>query len=298
MDFQQLLYLVRAIENGNISQTAQELNVSQPAVSKGIKKLEEEVQSQLIERHGKGVKPTPTGDALCRHAKTILSQISRASNEIESIKDNRPATLSIGCTPSLVDAALPDVVSEFSKLWPNCSLKLRQALYPELLTALKNNELDAVIALDFHSYTEPDIDFDILGQSQISFVVNKTHPLAKMDKISTKQLSATRWVVLNSKDAISFFHGIFSSKGLTPFQPAVLSQSMNIIKSLVVSTDLVGFLPKRMVNHELESGVLVELQTDMPVREMNIVLAHNKAHFPSETLNSFLQVAESTLKFN
>lgn len=295
MDFQQLLYLVRAIENGSISQTAQELSVSQPAVSKGIKKLEEEVESRLIERYGKGVKPTPTGDALYRHAKTILSQIGRASNEIESIKGNLPESLSIGCTPSLVDVALPDVVSSFSKLWPNCALNLRQALYPELLTSLKNNELDAVLALDFHAHKESEIKFEILGHSHISFVVNKSHPLAKLDKVSPKQMCAARWVVLDAEDAITFFQGLFTQKDLKPVQPVVYSQSMNIIKSLLVSTDLVGFVPKHMVDHELSSGLLAEINIDVPTREMNIVLAHNEALFPSELLRSFLQIAKEVI---
>jgi DNA-binding transcriptional LysR family regulator len=298
MDFQQLRYFIKSIENGNISQTAQELNISQPAVSKSIKKLEEEVESRLIERHGKGIKATKTGEALYKHAKTILNQIDRATDEIQSIKGALPEHLSIGCSPSLVDYVLPTIMDLFLKQWPNCTLALHKALYPDLLTALKSGELDTAIALDFHAYSESDMKFEVLGKSKIVFLVNPNHPLAKLKTISLKQMNAARWILLNVSETKNYFQNLFETNSLKPNYPVAFSNSMDIIKSSLLATELIGFLPMQMVQKELANRSLIEVNVDVPDREMDIVLAHNKTLFPSEILKSFLQISRDVICAN
>ena len=295
MDIQQLLYLVKSIDNGNISQTAQELNISQPAVTKGIKKLETELQARLIVRHGKGIKATSTGETLYRHAKAILNQVKRATDDIEFTKGNRPESLSIGCSPSFIDGTLPAIMSAFLKLWPTCTLNLTTTLYTELITALKNGELDAVLALDFHSHSVSDIHVEVLGQSEIAFIVNPNHPLATVDTLSVEQMNTARWIILDATDTVAYFQSLFQSSGLTPINPVVYSQSMSIIKSSLLSNELIGFLPKHMVENELKNASLVRVNVDVPVRKMDLILAHNDSLFPSAMLKGFLDIAANVV---
>lgn len=296
MDIQQLVYLVKAIENGSISQTAQELDISQPGVTKGIKKLEAELGAQLIERHGKGIKATVTGDALYKHAKAILNQVKRATDDLELSKGILSENISIGCSPSFVDSSLPMIISAFAKHYPNCKLTVKKALFPELLKGLKSGQLDAILALDFQSHSLTDLHCEVLGQSSIVFVANPAHPLTKLKKLSIKQLHDARWIILEAPDAMSYFQGLFQTAGLQPVTPHVHSESMSLIKSMLLFNDFIGFLPKHMIKSELKAGSLIQLPVDTPVRNMDMILAHNESLYPSEILRAFLQVSSDALK--
>ncbi|MBX2846790.1 MAG: LysR family transcriptional regulator [Acidiferrobacterales bacterium] len=302
MDIQQLLYFVKSVENSNISQTAQELNISQPAVSKGIKKLESELQTKLIERYGKGIRATQTGEVLYKHAKTILNQIKRTREDIETTKSNGPKTIFIGCSPSFIDNTLPTILTAFNKQWPSCSVSVIKGLYPELLTYLKSGELDAVLVLDSHSYSESEIHIESLGTSDIVFLVNPMHSLAinntKNKPISITQLHQQNWIVLDATDTLNFYQSVFKNNNLIPRQPTVLSGSMNIIKSCLLSNELVGFLPKNMVKQELSDGSLVQLNSDLDSTEMEIILAHKETLFPSPILKTFLDLTKQIIESN
>ena len=113
MDLQQLRCFVAAVELRSISDAAKALDVSQPAVTRSLQNLEQSVDTTLLERTSRGVKPTAAGKIFYEHARGILSQVERSVSALARLKGEGPMTVEIGTTPSFVDHLLP-----FSRLRP------------------------------------------------------------------------------------------------------------------------------------------------------------------------------------
>ncbi|MBT8445597.1 MAG: substrate-binding domain-containing protein, partial [Gammaproteobacteria bacterium] len=136
-------------------------------------------------------------------------------------------------------------------------------LSPALTAQIRDGELDAAFMLLGRRDAPGGLVYEALGDVEIVFVARGDHPLARRAEVSTSQLAAARWLLLDSPDVHSFFDELFRQAEVTAPEPAVLTNSMRLIRSAVAQTDCVGFLPRHMVAAELSSGLLTELNTEL-----------------------------------
>lgn len=150
MTLQQLRYIVAVARNGlNITQAAEKLFTSQPAVSKQIRQLEDELGFEIFSRRGKSL------DAITNAGRDVIRRAERMVSEAENIKqlalDRRretEGTLSIGTTQTQATYVLPEVFAEFRKRFPKVSLDLQQGTSEQLAEMLAADQVDFVIASD------------------------------------------------------------------------------------------------------------------------------------------------------
>jgi DNA-binding transcriptional LysR family regulator len=263
VDIQQLKYFVNAVELRSVSDAAKAMSVTQPAVTKGLRKLEQELDAPLLERGPGGVRPTRFGRSFYAHARAVLKQLERGEAEILELRGDAPAELTIGTTPSFIDALLPRIIDEFGRAWPNVRLKIVKGLSPALIAQTRDGELDAVFMLLGRRDAPGGLVYEALGDVEIVFVARNDHPLARRTEVSATQLAAARWLLLDSPDVHGFFESLFRQVELAAPEPSVLTNSMRLIRSAVAQTDYIGFLPRHMVAAELRSGLLTELTTEL-----------------------------------
>ena len=263
MDIQQLKYFVNAVELRSVSDAAKAMSVTQPAVTKGLRKLEQALDAPLLERGPGGVRPTRFGRSFYAHARAVLKQLERGEAEILELRGDAPAELTIGTTPSFVDALLPRIIDEFGRAWPNVRLRIFKGLSPALTAQIRDGELDAAFMLLGRRDAPGGLVYEALGDVEIVFVARREHPLARQADVSATQLAAARWLLLDSPDVHGFFDGLFRQAEIAAPEPAVLTNSMRLIRSTVAQTDCIGFLPRHMVAAELRAGLLVELRTEL-----------------------------------
>jgi len=263
VDIQQLKYFVNAVELRSVSDAAKALSVTQPAVTKGLRKLEQELDAPLLERGPGGVRPTRFGRSYYAHARAVLKQLERGEAEILELRGDAPAELTIGTTPSFLDTLLPRVIDEFGRAWPNVRLNVIKGLSPALIAQTRDGELDAAFMLLGRRDAPGGLVYEALGDVEIVFVARRDHPLARRSEVSATQLAAARWLLLDSPDVHSFFESLFRQAELAAPEPAVLTNSMRLIRSTVAQTDCIGFLPRHMIATEIRSGLLTELGTEL-----------------------------------
>ncbi len=263
MDIQQLKYFVNAVELRSVSDAAKAMSVTQPAVTKGLRKLEQELDAPLLERGPGGVRPTRFGRSYYAHARAVLKQLERGEAEILELRGDAPAELTIGTTPSFLDALLPRIIDDFGRAWPNVRLKIVKGLSPALTAQIRDGELDAAFMLLGRRDAPGGLVYEALGDVEIVFVARVGHPLARRAEVSTNQLAAARWLLLDSPDVHGFFDTLFRQAEVAAPEPAVLTNSMRLIRSAVAQTDCIAFLPRHMVAAELRSGLLTELNTEL-----------------------------------
>jgi LysR family nitrogen assimilation transcriptional regulator len=141
MDLQQLRYFVTVAEVENISLAARRLRVAQSAVSRQVRLLEEELDAVLLQRAGRGVKLTETGETLRRRAGDLLRQADSLRDDIR--RGNTPAgELRIGANPSLGNVVFPPLARSYTARYPGVKLHFVTDLTLHIQGAIKDGRLD------------------------------------------------------------------------------------------------------------------------------------------------------------
>ncbi|AOO81449.1 LysR family transcriptional regulator [Bosea vaviloviae] len=148
MDINQLRTLIHVAELGSLSKAADRLHIAQPALSRQIRLLEDELETRLFDRHGRGMIVTEAGQDVLRHALRIMAEME----EIRAVVSDENAPLrghvSIGMPPTASDILSEPLVSAFREAHPEATLRIVSAYSGYLLDWLHRGEVDAAILYD------------------------------------------------------------------------------------------------------------------------------------------------------
>jgi len=278
MDLKQLRHFVAVIENGNILRAAAAINLSQPALSKSIQKLEASVGASLLERTIRGVTPTLFGETLYRHAKLILAQSQQALEEIGSFTKGFRGHVKIGLGASFAGFLLPQAVINVLKQRPELTFSVVSKPYEELIPLLQQGELDAVLALIPPNPKESDLTYEPLIVSDFRTVCRPEHPLAKKERVTLKDLSGHDWLLFDRPQAAKILHAqIFTEAELAAPKPVIETSSVFFLKATLQKGDFLSFVPPGLVMEELQSGKLVTIEAEVPPFQMRAGIIYRSA---------------------
>ncbi|MDB5509720.1 MAG: transcriptional regulator [Hyphomicrobiales bacterium] len=146
MLLRQLRYFLTVAEAGSFTAAAQRMHVSQPALGYQVKQLEEKFGVALLERHSRGIRPTPAGEVLAQRARTILAEVEAAETVLAAFRVAPAAPVSLGVTPTPGRALAPELVAAALGVGPR--IALREGLSDELARLVSLGELDAALCYD------------------------------------------------------------------------------------------------------------------------------------------------------
>ncbi|MDJ0747477.1 MAG: LysR family transcriptional regulator [Xenococcaceae cyanobacterium MO_167.B27] len=190
MDLYQINYFIAIAEYGGFSIAAEHLNVSQPSLSNGIKKLEKELGVVLFERGGRRALLTPAGQSFVEQAKKIREQYRSALNKIRDFQA-RPI-LKLGVVCSLRISSITNLVSRFRLQYPHIALELRDSHIDEINYWLEEGEIDLALTV-LRGNENPKIALNLFQQS-LRLAVPETHPFAQRDTISLAELDGQPYI--------------------------------------------------------------------------------------------------------
>ncbi|MFB7426087.1 LysR family transcriptional regulator [Streptomyces hydrogenans] len=182
---------------GSLSAAAAELHHTQSAVSRQIAGLERQLGTALIERHARGVRPTPAGEVFRRHAVATLDEADRAVRAVREVRDgafDRP--LAVGATPSLAAGIVPEAVRALLEQ----AGSLRWSLLPGLSAPLHNRviagDLDLAVVTDAPPGLphEPRVERRFLGLDEMVVALPVGHPRAGHGPVPLRTLADQIWV--------------------------------------------------------------------------------------------------------
>ncbi|MCP1660782.1 LysR family transcriptional regulator [Neisseria perflava] len=229
-------------ENGNISQTAADLNMTQPGISRWLKELEDDIGLPLFERHARGLKPTAHGEVLVKHARELLNYLDLTRDDMKARKQHGSGLVRIGCSGATTTNTAPEVVAELT----DCQILLLESTMDELLAKLQNGSLDMIIGRSTHRLLPENIGHETVYIEPLHFIAGTHHPLAKEAKVSWKQLYQYRWLVWPPNTPIrqeleaSLLH---ARKSLPPDH--IESNSANFNVNLLEQTDFISIASAR-----------------------------------------------------
>lgn len=206
MELRHLRYFVAVAEDGNISKAAQRLNLTQPALSRQIKALEDEIGLALLERKANSVQLTEPGQALLREGREVLARADLALDRVRAA--GAAPQLRVGYAPSLASGLLAPAIERFAQIHPRVRIELWDLSSKEMQEGLNKGTLDLVVTVVPEN--DKGTTWTSLIQQDIRLAVNRSHPLAGEKFIVPAQLNQQRLLLLCQNEYPEYWHKIQS----------------------------------------------------------------------------------------
>src|SRR5215203_4542246 len=239
---------------GSMARAAEELGLSQPAISKAIADLEHDLGVAVFDRSTRGVQLTESGQVLLRRGRVILDELRHGLEEIENISDPTAGFVRIGVSlaQSLFISA---VVERTSRRYPRMKFGVVMADPLSLVRTLRERELDFAICRGQMTEHEPDLDAEILFRDRIEVVVSPSHPLARRRELSLSDLMEERWALAPPDTYLgALVQKAFSAQSLPMPQAVVTTSSMQLRFELMDTGSFLTLSSHSMVTHPTRRG--------------------------------------------
>ena len=197
MELRQLRYFIAAAEEGNISRAAKKMFLTQPALSRQIKALEDEIGQCLLERQAHSIRLTPVGEALLREARELLQHSEQVLERVRVA--GRGMRLRVGYAPSLAAGLLSAAVESFTQTHPNASVELFDLSTAEMLAGLEDDKLDVVLTVG-QERPARGLKWTPLVRAPFRLAVNQNHPLARRQRVTPAEVAREPLLVFCPRD--------------------------------------------------------------------------------------------------
>jgi len=174
------------LETGSVTGAAAALNVTQPAISAGIKNLEQRIRIKLFERVGRGMRPTPEALVLVADVIEIFGRVRTLERTAEAMRDGLVGNVVVASSPTLVDSLLPRAVVRFRDANPGVTLSLRSLSTSAIVEGVSRKEID--IGVVYGPVDDPGVEVEDLLSSRMVCVLPPGHPLAAQRAVSAADL--------------------------------------------------------------------------------------------------------------
>jgi len=288
LKFHHLKTLVALAEQHNLTRVAELMNITQPALSKWLSGLEDEIGMPLFERHSKGIRPTPAGLLVVKHARRLVNDMERSCRDIELYKEGIQGSLIIGSSPVATDVVSTAVLN-LLKDYPNVHVRIIENVMTPLLEQLVSSHIDAVIGRVGGSALQLPLNYHVLYTEPICFVARPEHPLAGLREIDWQQLSDYHWIVWPTGTPIrTSIDNALVDLGMMMPVTHIESGSMSATVRMLQDSDMVGILSQRLAESYEREKQLSILALPKIEQKGSVGIFWRKNEMPSDVLEAFL----------
>lgn len=248
----------KVAELKSLTKTAEYMHISQPAISKTIKNLEEELNTPLFTRTRQGVVLNEAGEKIFLNVKQAFTLLEEAEIKISEFNNMQSGTIKLGISTTLAKKYLVKYVKDFHSLYPNITIDIYTDPTKKLIESLKNGELDFIIG-KFPTKRETGLSYLKLGSSKYIFVTNYDYYSKFNNNISAEEL--TRYPLLLQKspsNSRATAEKYFSDLNIK-VDPIMNIGSANLLCDFLVNGLGIGYVTKLYVEEEIKNKRLFEL---------------------------------------
>ena len=284
-------YFVAIVREGNLSRAAEKLCISQPALSKYLAKLENDMGTQLVIRDSKDIILSSAGKIYYEAADKVMGILRSAEKKIEDSRDKGPRGLVIGATGAKSQYEISRYISSLLKQFPSLTLKIVEHHRDELIRLIRQREID--MGIFANSEVDPDLESVLLYRTEVQLAVDKRHPLAKEyggrqgAKVDVHTLTGERFVL---PSRVTMFRRnideYLEREGVT-LDIAVETKSKDTAMLYVQNGIAIGFFPK---HHYKKYEDLIYLDLEVPFyHQVSIFYARNE--YLTEHAKEFIRLS-------
>jgi DNA-binding transcriptional LysR family regulator len=261
MDYRKVQLFLAAARYGTLTEAAASMEISQPALSKSIKALEKTLGVRLLERGRFGVSLTPFGQALMEHGRVIEAEMRNAVGEIQSMRGAQRGHVMVGCGPTEATRLLPLALKVLAGQNPEVHVTVLYGLNEALMPWVKQGEVDFALSSVPARSTETELVHDFLSTEHATVVARADHPLSKYKVVTPQMLLKYPWILPRQRELERLaFDDYFVAHDLEPPVAQVETTSTVLMKSMVMQSEALTFIPKELIYWEVRAGQLKALE--------------------------------------
>ena len=293
MTLSELRLIVALAHEKNFRRASEKAFVSQPALSLGIKKIEQELNLSLFERSvgaGGDVKITPIGQKIIDQAVIVLEEAAKIKDLSVNGDSQLDLPFKLGLIYSIAPYLLPLIIPNLKNNAPNMPLEIHENITKNLENDLKQGIIDAaVIALPFDI---PGVAIEILYDEPFVVIAPLQHRWDVQKKIKAKDLAQEKVLLLDRTHCFSN-QVKEACPGISKNSEIQLGNSLETIRSMVASNLGISVLPKSATTVQLHNPLVKIISFENPVPFRRVALAYRKSAVKTEAINKIVSVIKA-----
>jgi DNA-binding transcriptional LysR family regulator len=290
MRLEDLRYFVAVAEEGHVGRAAQRLGVSQPALTKGVQRLESSLGLQLFERSSRGMALTSVGTVFFERARHLCSGLDEAVQEASDLHLGAIGIIRIGVSPLFADSLVAETFAQLLRQRPGAKARLSISLNDMLLAALRLGDLD--LTINSLEDTEPDdLTQEALFDDELCIALRDGHPLLERAHLRIADLASAHWALPGTNVlARRRIEARFAEDGVPPPKVVLqLDSSITLATTAIRHSDLLTVMSRFSLRTAAGRG-LVELPLARAVWPRRIGIVTRKGAYLSPLAHRFIEL--------
>jgi len=268
--------VVAVAEHGSLRAAARHLSMAQPAITRSIREVEQELGASLFERHAKGVRLTEIGEAFVRRASTVQFELRRAREEVEQLKGRNTGEVSVALSTASSLSLMPSAMVAFRKRYPEVVLKISESFFQAIEPEILSGAVDFYVGPVDVAAAAQQFDVEKLFDNRRVVLARKGHPLA--DVRTLRDLTDAEWIrpVLSGGSKDVDFDLLFEEQGYPKPKVALHARSAMVTLLAILNSDMLTVLPQQWQDLPLISDVTHRLLLDEPLAGAPICIVRRR----------------------
>lgn len=261
---------------GNITKASEHLYISQPAVTKSIKQLENSLGGAVFIRTKKGVTLTEEGKVLLEYVKNILEEAKNAQNKFNSLIKLEEGKIRIGASTTVTKHFLMPYIEKFHKIYPKINIEITNELTTNLVKGLRNGYIDFLVTnLPMKEYL--DLDVSVCAKLHDSFACSEKY-LKKENKVYNLEELLNHEIITQKEpsNTRNFLNDYMKNNGVE-FCPDIEIVSYALVVEFIKAGFGIGYVTKEFIKEELKNKEIYEINVNpkIPSRKLGIITLKN-----------------------
>lgn len=286
LNLYRIFYVVA--KRGNITKAAEELYISQPAVTQAIHSLENQIGATLFIRAKKGVTLTEEAKVLFQFVESGLNYIKNGENKFKELMNIESGTLKIGASTTVTQHVLLKYLDLFQDRFPNVSISITNDLTQNLVKLLREGSIDLLI-LNLPTKESKDIEIVPFLEVHDTFMVGKRKKELTNKKIDLNNIKEDFIFQKSPSNTRKFLDSWLTDNNIE-INPKYDVVSFNLVKDMTKMGLGIGYITKEFAAKEIENNELFELDINPKVPSRHIGIATLKDMIPSFAAREFINI--------
>lgn len=287
LEYYRVFYVVA--KHKNITKAADELMISQPAISKCIKQLEEQLGGTLFTRTKRGVVLTEEGEAFYKYISQALEFIHNAENKFSDMVNLEVGTIKIGSSTTLTKTILMPYLEKFHKKYPKIKIEIETNISVELLSKLRQGLLDLVI-LNMPNKLDDDLNYDFIKDVHDCFIVGETYKHLCDKQLHVRELKNFPLVFqLNGSTTRNYANKYGQENGIV-FEPDMELAGFSLVSEFTKIGFGIGYSTEDFILNDLKNKKLFKLDVIPSIPGRKVAITYSKRNLPSFCTRKLIEI--------
>lgn len=280
MQLSQLRHFLAVAQAGSIRAAARGLGLSQPALTRSLRVLEEQLDTVLVRRTARGVELTEAGRLFLARARNVQREVSSAEQELSELAGRGSSSVAFGCASVIAALLIPGALRRFRERRPDAHVRIVEGTQETLLPQLRDGSLDLAACLRLDSESTAGFRIKPLVKLRLVVVGRVGHPLRHAGSLSA--LRDAQWVTFRPPGGGGVLEHLYAQEGLEAPRRTVHCDSQGIQIAMLAESDALAMMSRHMLGTPSVRGLLEEIPIDRAAPLLTMAL-YQRADVPAST---------------